>query len=506
MNTMEPHHERVASGIAGLDTLLSGGFFKGGVYIIQGPPGAGKTVLGNQLCFNHVAAGHRAVYVTLLAETHARMMLNIRSFGFYDGTRVPESIYYMSAFRTLEEEGLRGLLELLRREVRGRGATILLLDGLVSAEESAESPRDFKKFIHELQNQATLLDCTTFLLTSGGVGRGVRAEHTMVDGLLELGDEMRVVRSERFIHVAKFRGGRHLRGRHAFEITDDGIIVHPRIEALLAEPTSVGRVPRATHTSGVAGIDSMFLGGLSAGSASVAVGPSGIGKTTFGLQFIAASRAHEKGVFFGFYETPAALTAKAEALGIDLEAKVKAGHVEVLWQPPTEAILDAVGARLVDTVRRTGAKRVLVDSLGAFAGISFYPERAVPFFAAIANELRALGVTSVWTYETPQLVSPEIPAPLHGISPVVDNALVLRFVEIDSRLHRLVSIMKKRSGAFDAALRSFTIDDHGLHIGDEFHSVEALLTGAAHKVAKSTRAPAKPTEAVVRKKGRRARR
>ncbi len=500
---MEPHHERVASGITGLDTLLSGGFCKGGVYIIQGPPGAGKTVLGNQLCFNHVAAGHRAVYVTLLAETHARMMLNIRAFSFYDAVRVPEQIYYMSAFRTLEEEGLRGLLELLRREVRGRRATMLLLDGLVSAEESAESPRDFKKFIHELQNQTSLLDCTTFLLTSGGIGRGVRAEHTMVDGLLELGDETRVVRSERYIHVAKFRGGSHLRGRHAFEITDDGIVVHPRIEALLAEPTSPDRVPRTTLSSGIAGIDAMFMGGLPAGSASVAVGPSGIGKTTLGLQFIAASRANEKGVFFGFYETPAALHAKAESLGIDLASKVKAGHVEVLWQPPTEAILDAVGARLINTVRRTGAKRVFVDSLGAFAGISFYPERAVPFFAALANELRALGATSVWTFETPQLVSSEIPAPLHGISPVVDNAMVMRFVEIDSRLHRLVSIMKKRNGAFDSALRRFTINDHGLTVGDEFRSVEALLTGAAHKLAKSVAAPVKAKKAAVRKKGRR---
>ncbi|MBC7793499.1 MAG: serine/threonine protein phosphatase, partial [Clostridia bacterium] len=289
MEIEEPRHERVLSGISGLDVLLGGGFFKAGVYMIQGPPGVGKTVFGNQLCFSHAANGARAVYVTLLAETHSRMMLNIRPFGFYDASKVPQAIYYVSAFRTLEEEGLRGLLELLRREVRGREASILVLDGLVSAEESAESPREFKKFIHELQNQATLLDCTTFLLTSGGGTRGVCPEHTMVDGLLEMGDETRVVRSERFMHVAKFRGGAHLRGRHACEMNDSGIVVHPRIEALLAEPSRPDRAWVAQLTTGVRSLDTMLDGGLPAGTASIVVGPSGIGKTTLGLQFIGAS-------------------------------------------------------------------------------------------------------------------------------------------------------------------------------------------------------------------------
>lgn len=501
MDTREPRHERVPSGIAGLDVLLGGGFFKAGVYIVQGSPGAGKTVFGNQLCFSHAAAGARAVYVTLLAETHSRMMLNIRPMGFYDASKIPHSIYYMSAFRTLEEGGLRGLLELLRREIRGREASILVLDGLVSAEESAESPRDFKKFIHELQNQATLLDCTTFLLTSGGVNRGVRPEHTMVDGLLELGDDLHVVRSERYMHVSKFRGGAHLRGRHAFEINDSGIVVHPRIEALLAEPSSPDRALRTQVKTGIGGFDTMLEGGIPSATASVVVGPSGIGKTTMGLQFVGASTKKEPGVFFGFYETPANLYAKADALGIDLKGLVDRGIVEVLWQPATEAILDAVGARLISTVRRLGAKRVFIDSFGAFQAIAFHQERVIPFFAAIANELRAFGATAVWSYETPRFVGADIPAPLHGISPIIDNAVLLRFVEVESRLERMLSIMKKRDGSFDSTLRRYTIDQRGIQIGDSFANAEALLTGTPRVTGPTeTRRPQKKS---VRKKKRR---
>ena len=69
--------ERVPSGVPGLDTILRGGFPRGGIHILQGTPGAGKTILGNQICYQHAAAGGRALYATLLAESHARMLLHL---------------------------------------------------------------------------------------------------------------------------------------------------------------------------------------------------------------------------------------------------------------------------------------------------------------------------------------------------------------------------------------------------------------------------------------------
>src|SRR5436309_2316566 len=76
--------ERIASGITGLDRIIQGGFLRGGVYLISGPPGAGKTILANQMAFHHVAAGGRAVYMTVLAETHARMLAHLRPLAFFD--------------------------------------------------------------------------------------------------------------------------------------------------------------------------------------------------------------------------------------------------------------------------------------------------------------------------------------------------------------------------------------------------------------------------------------
>src|SRR3954468_5415963 len=185
MSTQNSEMERFPTGIPGLDAITRGGLLASGVYIVQGTPGSGKTILANEICYRYVAQGGRAIYVTLLAEAHSRMLQHLGSMSFFDESVIPDKLYYISAFRMLEDQGLKGLMEVLRREIRAHRATLLILDGLVAAQESAPSAREFKKFIHELQAQAVAHGCTVVLLTSGA-GEMVRAEHTMVDGLIEL--------------------------------------------------------------------------------------------------------------------------------------------------------------------------------------------------------------------------------------------------------------------------------------------------------------------------------
>ena len=108
---------RVPTGIAGLDKILGGGLFRGGIYIVQGAPGAGKTILTNQICFHQAAGEGRALFVTLLAENHARMIGNISALSFFDQSAIPDRVTYLSAFSELRESGLKGLAALLRREI-----------------------------------------------------------------------------------------------------------------------------------------------------------------------------------------------------------------------------------------------------------------------------------------------------------------------------------------------------------------------------------------------------
>ena len=120
------------SGIAGLDAILHGGFLRGGIYIIMGAPGTGKTILANQICFNTVASGGQAVYLTLLAETHARMLTHLQAMQFFSAEPIASSLNYYSGLRELENEGLTGLLNLLRRIIRDKQPAVLVIDGDVA--------------------------------------------------------------------------------------------------------------------------------------------------------------------------------------------------------------------------------------------------------------------------------------------------------------------------------------------------------------------------------------
>lgn len=466
---------RVLTGVPGLDTILGGGFLAGGVYIIQGTPGTGKTTLGNQIAFNHAAQGGQALYTTLLAEYHARMMQHLGSMSFFDPARIPDQVSYLNGFGTLKADGYPALRDLLRREIARHKATILILDGFATAQRKASEDQDFNEFVHELQSVAIATDCTMFLLSSA-MGVKETPEYTIVDGIVELSDRLLGWSSESTLQVVKLRGTSYLRGRHAFRITDDGLVVYPRIEASLARPSRLEPEATGTVPSGVDRLDAMMGGGVPAASTTMVMGPSGVGKTTLGLQFLSQCSPEEPGLLFGFYETPARLHVKVDRVCPPLSGLLDSGAVEVLWQPPTDGLLDAYGERLLENVRRRGVRRLVIDGLGAFQSAAVEPVRLNQYLTALMNELRALGVTTVYTLAVPDMTGPYIREPVRDLTVPSDNLILMRYVEVGSRLHRMISILKVHNSDFDPSLYEYVTTSGGLKIEGTLDGADAALT------------------------------
>jgi circadian clock protein KaiC len=477
---------RLGSGIPGLDTVLLGGFVTNGLYIIQGEPGAGKTILSNQICYTHAAGGGRALYVTLLSEQHERLLANLERMSFFDASRIANEILYVSAFQLLERDGLSGLLTLLRREIVSHAASVLVLDGLVAAEAYATSQLELKKFVHELQTLAAAADCTMFLLTSSGLSSdafGVRPEHTMVDGIITLRDEEYGWRAERDLLVRKFRGSDRLPGRHAMCITADGIKVWPRTEALPLAAKRRARDVGAPHlATGIAGLDAMIGGGLPALSSSVVMGAPGAGKTTIGLQFLAGSTVDEPGLLLGFYETPERLLQRAEGLAPALPGLVRQGAVSFQWHGETEDSIDRVAHDLLEEVRRRRVVRVVIDGLHGFEDMTVQPARIPHFFKALMDQLRELGATTLSTAEATENAVPLSPALPGRLTTLAENLIVLQRAETEKRMQRLISILKLRDNGFDTRVLRFTIEQGGLAV-EEPGSDIAPRTGTAMDAA-----------------------
>ena len=467
--------ERLRSSVPGLDQILGGGLFRTGVYIIQGLPGCGKTIMANQICYGHVADGGSAVYVTLLAESHSRMIQHLSTLSFFDVKAFPDKLAYISAFHDLESAGLKGLMGVLRREMRTRKVGVLVLDGLVAASEGA-SDLDLKKFVHELQSIAVLQDCTVLLLTSGNIHR-MAAEHTMVDGLIEVEDKLFDARSERSIQIRKFRGAGPLRGKHSMRIDNDGISVFPRIESVYRSAASETMHDEVT-TSGIASLDALLaVKGIPMASSTVVIGSTGTGKTTMGLQFLHASTAQEPGLHLSFFEGPDRLRAKARSLGLGIEALEASGAVELMWQSPGEALLDEIADRLLAAVARRNVRRLVIDGLSGFLESAVYQERLNRFFSCLVNELRSRQVTVLMSLETRDVLSSVVSMPW-GVSGIVDNLFFLRFVHDEGQVERLLTIIKMRDTDYQAGLRRLRIDGQGMHIAGTYRADGDVIPSA----------------------------
>ncbi|MHA6493475.1 ATPase domain-containing protein [Pseudomonas borbori] len=474
--------KRLQSGIEGLDALLKGGLVAGASYIVQGRPGSGKTILANQIAFNHVRNGGRVLVATLLSETHERLFQFLSTLTFFDKSKVGAEIQFVSAFDTLENEGLDEVVKLLRREISRQKATVLIVDGLLNARTKADTQLDTKKFISELQGHAAFAGCTVLFLTSSRLDDG-SPEHTMVDGIIELGEELVGIRSVRRIQLRKTRGSGALSGMHDCEITDKGLVVYPRLESLYSIPSQPADVDLGRVKSGIGNLDQLIGDGLPHSSVSLVMGPSGVGKTSLGLCFLSQSTPDEPGLHFGFYETPRHVRSKARAIGLDFEAMEASGAMHIVWQPTTFGLLDALGAKLLDTVKAHGIKRVLIDSLGGMARVTTNHARLVEFFSALMNELRAMDVTVFATWEMRDLFGSEINAPAPELSSIVDNLLLMRYVEMDSELKRVLSILKMRDTDYDSSLLEVVISDHGINLNKAFKHAAAVLSGSAKPTA-----------------------
>jgi len=467
---------RLVTGIEGLDALLKGGLVVGASYIIQGPPGAGKTILANQLACEHVRAGGRVLVATLLSESHERLFQYLATLEFFDPALVGDQIQFVSAFDTLEQEGLDAVVRLLRQEIARQQASLLIVDGVLNARVRAETTLDTKKFVSELQGHAAFAGCTVLLLTSARLEEG-SPEHTMVDGVIELGEQLLGSRAVRHVQLRKTRGSAALSGRHECLIDEAGMHIYPRLEALFSHPSQLGSATLERIGSGVAALDEMLDGGLAAGSVSLLIGPSGIGTTSLGLAFLGASTPQVPGLHFGFYETPERLRIKAASLGYDFAAMEQGGSLQLCWQPTTEGLLDQVGARLLERVEAQGSKRVLIDSLGAFSRLATDPARLNAFFRALTGELRARDVSVMLTWEMRDIFGSEISAPAPDLSSIVDNLMLMRFVEQDSQLLRMLSILKVRDSHHDPALHELLIGPQGITLRKAFEGACGVLSG-----------------------------
>jgi circadian clock protein KaiC len=471
--------ERFDSGVRNLDLVLGGGLLRGTIVMVVGPPGSGKTILGQQIAFRAASRGEVALYFTGYSESQDKLLAHNRSLSYFSVEAIGTEVQ-MGSLPDLLAEGADEAKQAVLASAQKQHASLVILDGFRSIRGFLPDDQAAAEFLYSLGAMLAMLGATLIVLVEGDASDRIRdPEQSVCDVILSLHRFVRGGGHRRALEVLKVRGAAPLAGLHPFAIDSNGLTVYPRLESVV--PVGAGTWSSARAGFGIAEIDKLIGGGLNVGTSTVAAGTPGLGKTLLGLHFLAeGARRGEPGLFAGFIESPAQLRSKARTFGINLEEYEREGTLELLIVPPHDLDADLAAWRIRERIEAGRVRRVVIDSATELQGGLTSPERAAMFLASFAAYLRSEGVTTYMTVDVPTIVGPELSFSGNPLLVFAENLLLLRYAELVGELHRVFAVLKMRFSDFDRTLRVYTIEDGvGIKIAGPAPRAEGLLTGLA---------------------------
>jgi circadian clock protein KaiC len=471
----------VATGVPGLDGVLGGGLCEYSFNLIAGAPGSGKTTLVQQIMFANATPERPALYFTVLGEPTIKMIRYQRQLSFFDATRVPSAVRFINLATEVAAGDLEAVLQRIVDEVGAASPAFVAVDSFrtIVGEKrmpAAESSVELARFVSRLAQHLTTWEVTSFLIGEYGEDERRHPVFTVADSVLWLSEDVDRNSATRKLRVVKVRGRSPMPGLHTFRLTNEGMQVFPRIPEQQRQ-----RVVRQEQrlATGVRGLDEMMGGGIPAGDVVLITGPAGSGKTTFAMQFVGAGlRNGESCVVAVFEEYPEAYLARAKTVAVDLGGMVERGKLALTYLRPLDLSVDEMLSEIQTTVARLGATRVVIDSLSGFE-VALAPTYRMDFRESLYRLVGALTATGVTMVMTDEVVdaSPGSRFTHERVSFITDDILAQRYVEIDGRLKKVLSIVKMRGSEHATDFRVYRLTSEGAVIEESLADYRRITTG-----------------------------
>jgi circadian clock protein KaiC len=472
---------RISAGVKGLNEILHGGLPSGQMYLLEGDPGTGKTTLAMQFIIAGNQSGEKSLYITL-SEPRSELEASALSHGWNpeelpiaefvpaEAALNPEEQYTM--FHPSEVE-LSDTIQRLTKLIDEERPVRVVIDSLSELRLLASDTMRYRRQLLALKQFFVGRDSTVLLLDDRTANGSDMQLQSIAHGVLRL---EKVPRSfgvtRRTIEIVKLRGTAYREGFHDYTIKTGGMEIYPRLVAAEHSLSFDGE----RIQSGVTALDLMFGGGISRGTSTLILGPTGSGKSTIALQYASAAvKRGDKASVYVFDEVLRTALDRAESLGMPVRSQIESGLLEISQVDPAEL----APGELIDSIRRDveeeDVRVVVIDSLNGFQYampgetdlnlhlhelIAFLNQRGVITFIVLTQ----FGLIGTMTSNV-------------DVSYLADNVLLLRYFETQGTIRQAVSVVKQRVGAHERALREFSFSADGITVGKPLKNFRGILTG-----------------------------
>jgi len=472
----EKTDNRVSTGIAGLDEIMNQGFVPQRIYLVRGGPGTGKSTLGLHFLTAGAGEGEKVLFITLgepeaqVRKNAQRMGFDLKGVSFLDLTPTKELFTESGSYDIFSPaEVERGpITQKIKGEVERLKPTRVFLDSATQLRYLSTDAFQFRKQMLALARYLTEEGATVIFCSEGSTEAPDDDLQFLCDGVINLdfGSDGRK------ISVIKFRGSDFRSGAQSMRLGDKGITVFPRLvpeaytREYIAEPIA----------SGVPELDELLHGGLERGTVTIIGGPTGVGKTTLGLQFMkeAAGRG-ERSVVYTFEEGRQTMLKRCMGINIPVRDMIERKTLSIVQVESLHYTPDEFANLVRQEVEEKNSRIIMIDSTSGY-GLSLGSRDMVSHIRALTQYLKNMGITTILISEV-ETITGDFQATEVGASHLADNIVFLRYLEVTGEMRRVIGVLKKRTSSFEKTLREFEITRYGIKVGEPLTGLRGILSG-----------------------------
>lgn len=473
--------------ISALDEILSGGIPCGSLVLTAGPAGGGKTTLAQQWLFEGARHSKEVgIYISFTEEID-KASRNIQQFEFYDESQIKNGRIHLIDGRMLlkgidlQQKSSMGLTEMdqlltvIMNLVDQTQAKRVVIDSITALIYKLEGVDSVRSFIFRLGYALSRPGATVMLIGEADINTGSQSpvEEYISDGIIYVDSGSGRNQQMRHLEVKKMRGVKYRSGLVFFEITSKGVTLYPKIPIYGLTALTDFSTRRKT---GVPKLDEMMGGGIPQGHILLVGGNTGSGKSTLGMHFLEEGiKQGEAGLLVSLEESITQIIKTAKEHDWDFDKHLKDKTLISVSADFIDIYPDKLLYEIVHAVEEHGIKRVVIDSISSMESSAFARDYVRDFLLQLTAFFKSKGINCLVTYLTNEMFGRQDRQSIGGVrstelelSAIVDGIVLMRYVERDQALSKLVSVLKMRGSDHEKGIYEFRIGKEGLIVGSQF--------------------------------------